>query len=171
MDYKIVIVIFLALAFLGFQFYMKKQKFVNGTKAPDFTAKFTTGESFKLSDQKGKYVLIDFWGTWCPSCKAELPVLKKVAEDFKNSKFDNASELMVVGIALEKNPSGFNDFIDKNDLHWMEHIVDYMGEGSISNEYGIKSVPTKYLINPKGQVMAYGSLSVIRKILGKHEVK
>ncbi len=168
MDYKIVIVLVLALAFLGYQYFLQKPKFVNGTLAPDFSGKLLSGETFKLSNQKGKYVLIDFWGTWCPSCKAELPILKKVAEDFKDKKFDNASELVVIGVALEKNPSGFSSFIDNNDLYWMEHIVDFIGEGSISATYGVKSVPTKYLINPQGQIMSYGSLASIRKILSEH---
>ncbi len=150
---------------------MQKPKFVNGENAPDFSSELLSGDNFKLSDQKGKYVLIDFWGTWCPSCKAEMPILKKVAEDFQNVKFDNASELVVLGIALEKKPDGFKDFVEKNDLHWMKHIIDFIGEGSISSSFGVKSVPTKYLINPKGQIMSYGSLSTVRKLLEEHRIK
>lgn len=106
-------------------------------------------QSLSLDDYKGKYLLIDFWGTWCAPCKEILPEIKKMATDYQNKDFK------VLSIANDNNVSIVKKFILSEGMTWDHHFVPFenAGNNSIINEYKIQSYPTTILIDPKGKIL------------------
>ncbi len=122
-----------------------------GNKAGDFVWQNGT-KSVKFSEfTKGKYVLLNFWGTWCPPCRKELPDLIAISKEMKNKK------LIVIGVAMENSRSAEEAQKTVNDF-WLSKGLSYpviVGNGDIANAYGgINAVPTTFLINKKGEIVA-----------------
>ncbi|NBP67316.1 MAG: TlpA family protein disulfide reductase [Cytophagia bacterium] len=114
-----------------------------GSTFPSFIGKTLAGETFNLSDYKGKYVLLDFWGSWCAPCIAELPQLKKVQSEFKD-------RLVVVGMICNDSKQKVNKAIDKYKINWIQLFDE---KNKFPATYGVKSFPTKVLIDKNGVVV------------------
>jgi len=112
------------------------------TEAPAFKAKTLNGKAFALKDLRGRVVLLDFWATWCPPCRAETPQLDKLWQQYKDKG------LIVIGIALESGGApGIRKFTQENKLTYWQVSDD---EGSIAEKYKIRPIPTTYIIDTKG---------------------
>ena len=112
--------------------------------APDFVVQTVDGDSLRLSDFRGKFVMLDFWGTWCAPCLNELPHLKKLSQSF-------SEELKVIGLAHD-DPRSLEDFLKEQ-----EHKIPYpngISDPKIEKAYGIVSWPTTFLIAPNGKIIA-----------------
>lgn len=116
-----------------------------GEKAPAFTLKDLSGADRQLSDFKGKYVLVDFWGTWCAPCIEALPKIKKTYAKLDKSKFE------VVGICVDCD--GLKNFVKENELSW----VQLEGDDDVADAYLVKGFPTMFLIDPDGKVVGNDS--------------
>ncbi|NWG39164.1 MAG: TlpA family protein disulfide reductase [Hydrogenophilaceae bacterium] len=118
----------------------------NAARAADFTLTDSTGKIHKLSQYKGKWVLVNFWATWCPPCLAEIPDLNDLHEDKK-------SNVAVFGIALQyANPKQVIDFAE--GLMVSYPIV--LGNPKIASQIGpVDGLPTTYLYNPHGKLVAH----------------
>ncbi|MBT9614181.1 MAG: TlpA family protein disulfide reductase [Burkholderiales bacterium] len=118
---------------------------VSAATAEGFNFKDTKGKVHRLEDYKGKWVLVNFWATWCPPCLEEMPALQKLHETRK--------DLVVIGIAMEyQNAEYVKQFAD--DLLVTFPIV--LGDRKIAAQIGkVPGLPTTYLYNPAGQVAAY----------------
>ncbi len=173
--YGILIILGLVgLYYAGRYFYMKP-KFDNGNAAPQFTTtKTLSGDKIALADFKGQYVLLDFWGTWCGPCRAEMPHLRDLNEKYSGKTFKNAADFQIVSIALEKEgtESRWQKAISTLKLNWQNHIFDgvsnfrFLDAKIASDIYGVKEVPTKYFINPGGFVIGVNMpMADIEKIL------
>lgn len=122
-----------------------------GTDAPDFSGKTLRGNSLDLSKYKGKYVLLDFWGTWCGPCLEEIPNLKKAYTKFSGVNFE------IVGISVDRDPQHVLKFIQERNMEWPQIFEEYRSEEQpISNLYGVIGYPTQYLISPDGKIVAHG---------------
>lgn len=121
-----------------------------GTEAPLFTAETFSGDELSLSDLKGKYVMIDFWGTWCGPCIEALPIIKEAHATYGGENFE------IVGIANELNLERFGDFVERENLQWPQIPEIYEKESEIQELYSVNSYPTYYLINPDGEIVEYG---------------
>lgn len=110
--------------------------------APDFVVQTVAGDSLRLSDFRGKFVMLDFWGTWCAPCLNELPHLKKLSQSFSD-------ELKVIGLAHD-DPRTLADFVNENDIPYPNGIA----VPKIEKAYGIVSWPTTFLIAPNGRIIA-----------------
>ncbi len=93
---------------------------------------------------KGKYVLLDFWASWCGPCRAELPYVKRLVE--KHGSNENFS---LIGISLDRGEAPMKEFISKNEMNWM-NVYDGSG-GQIASQYGVVSIPFTVLIDPEGK--------------------
>lgn len=115
------------------------------TQAADFRVTDTQGKSHTLSGYKGKWVLVNYWATWCPPCLEEIPDLIALHENKKNN-------LVVLGVALDyRNAKQVTDFAD--GLLVTYPIV--LGNPKITNQIGpVQGLPTTYLFNPEGKLVA-----------------
>ena len=115
-------------------------------RAAEFSMTDTAGKSHKLSQYKGKWVLVNFWATWCPPCLEEIPDLIELHENKKNN-------LVVLGVALDyRNGEQVKDFADSM-------LVSYpiiLGDRKMAAQVGpVDGLPTTYLYNPQGKLVAH----------------
>ena len=130
-----------------------------GDNAPNFEATLVDGTEFQLSDLRGQYVLLDFWGSWCGPCRRENPNLVQFYKDHKD-------EVTIVSIALEKNNDYWKHAIMKDGLEWKYHIVErFVFTSGIAKKFGVSAIPTKILISPEGIILEAESFEEIAEII------
>ncbi|HAD12852.1 MAG TPA: TlpA family protein disulfide reductase [Saprospirales bacterium] len=137
------------LAIVAYVFYQYRQpRFASGEVAPDFEVGLLNGERAKLSDLRGKYVLLQFWGSWCGPCRKENPELVIIYQEFHEKGFE------IFSVGIEQNPNSWKSAINRDGLVWKYHTME-SGEfnGGLALQYNIKSIPATFLINPEGQIM------------------
>ncbi len=125
------------------------KKTMVGAVAPDFTQNDTEGNPVKLSSFRGKYVLVDFWASWCGPCRAENPNVVNAFNQYKDKGFT------VLGVSLddEKGKQKWLDAIKKDGLTWT-HVSDLKyWNNEVSKSYGISSIPQNVLIDPNGVIV------------------
>lgn len=124
--------------------------------AIDFTLKDQYGNTHTLSDYKGKTVFLNFWATWCPPCRAEMPDIQKIYESYKEEGDDS---LVILGVAepnqgKEKTKQGVINFLEENGYTYPV-LMDTTGEQFMN--YGVYTLPTTYMIDKDGNVFGYVS--------------
>lgn len=120
-----------------------------GDQAPDFTAKDLDGRPLKLSDYRGKYVLLDFWATWCGPCVGETPNIKATYDAFgKDHRF------VMISLSLDSDPAAPRKFSRDHDLAWTQGFLGDWSNDKITPTYGVYGIPAIFLIGPDGRVVA-----------------
>ncbi|WP_259067921.1 redoxin domain-containing protein [Mucilaginibacter sp. X4EP1] len=119
-----------------------------GAIAPDFTMPDTSGNAISLHDYRGKYVLLDFWASWCAPCRADNPNVLKVYNSYKDKNFT------VLSISLDNVKSSWLNAIHQDHLPWTQ-ICDLKGYDpvGITQLYAIHGVPQNFLIDPDGKIV------------------
>lgn len=121
-----------------------------GNVAPDFTQPDVGGNPVSLSDYRGRYVLVDFWASWCAPCRAENPNLVKAYEAYK----DKGLEVLGVSLDSKSGRDAWLKAIEKDGLPWV-HVSDLKGwSNAVAIQYGVRGVPQNYLIDPDGKIVA-----------------
>jgi len=121
-----------------------------GAIAPDFTQNDSNNQPVNLSSFRGKYVLIDFWASWCRPCRAENPNLVKAYAQFKDKNFS----ILGVSVDAEKDREKWLAAIEKDGLTWTQVIAPNSEKGNAGKLYSIKSIPSNFLIDPQGKIIA-----------------
>lgn len=119
-----------------------------GKTAPEFTLPDTAGVEVSLSDFRGKYVLLDFWASWCPPCRRENPNVVKAYQEYKDKNFT------IIGISLDNNKAKWLKAIQDDHLTWT-HVSDLKyWDSEIPALYGVRGIPANVLLDPDGVIIA-----------------
>src|SRR5699024_5620664 len=119
-----------------------------GQKAPGITQFDSDGLPYSLSDLKGKYVLLDFWASWCSDCKVARTGIVEIEHDFHGHNF------VFLGISVDKERAPWMKEIEGGNLDW-KHISDFQScNSSASQIYAVKAVPQNILVDPEGKIRA-----------------
>jgi peroxiredoxin len=119
-----------------------------GRIAPDFQVPDTEGKMVTLKDYRSKYVLVDFWASWCAPCRAENPHLLKAHRRFKEKNFD------ILGVSLDNDAAKWRAAITKDALPWKQ-VCDLKADASeVAKAYGVRGIPVNFLIDPEGRIVA-----------------
>ncbi len=115
-----------------------------GKKAPDFTLTDITGRSLSLSSLKGKTVLVNFWATWCPPCRNEMPSLNRLFKAYKDQG------LIVLAVSTDRSPSTVKDFLSRYPADFQVFMDADM---QTSRRYRVFSMPTGFLLDKNGVII------------------
>ena len=118
-----------------------------GDQVPDFAFADFSGAQHHLSDFAGKYVLLDFWATWCQPCLKETPDLKRAHEQF------SSRGLVIVGMNSDKKQEAAQRFVRENDIPWVQSSADSTGQ-IIHHVLKVKWYPTLILLGPDRKILA-----------------
>lgn len=120
----------------------------SGNAAPDIVMRSPSGELLKLSDLRGKVVLIDFWASWCGPCRRENPTVVRAYEKYKAKGFE------VFSVSLDSDKARWTNAIAQDGLVWPNHVSDLAGwRNAAAGAYGVTSIPATFLLDRDGKVV------------------
>jgi len=124
-----------------------KNKWIQGTPAPDFTTKDLKGQTVKLSDFKGKYVLLDFWASWCRPCRNKAKELKKILPELEKRG------IRICGLSMDEKREQWTKATEEDQIVWTNtgEVVPFK-DNPIAASYKVQQLPTLFLIDPEGKV-------------------
>jgi peroxiredoxin len=122
---------------------------VEGAKFPDFDVKDTAGKPLSVANYKGKVVLLDFWATWCPPCRAELPNVIKTYEAYHKQGFE------IIGISLDKDEQKLASFTKEKNMVWPQYFDGLYWQNKLAVKYGIQSIPATFLLDGQGTIIGH----------------
>ncbi len=118
-----------------------------GSVFPDFNVKDLDGKPLSVSGEKGKVVMLDFWATWCPPCRAELPNVIATYEKHHAQGFE------IIGISLDQDRDKLTSFIKEKGMAWPQYFDGQGWQNKLAMRYGVQSIPMTYLLDKDGKII------------------
>ncbi len=136
-----------------------------GTAAPSFTLKGPDGRNVSLEDFRGKYVVLDFWASWCPDCRKDVPRLKELFNEYSSDK------IAFLGVSFDTEKDKWTDFVKENGMGW-NHVspLHKWKETQVSKDYKVDWIPSMYLIDPDGNIV-FGTVMIEKMGKALSEIK
>ena len=127
-------------------------RFTSGDPAPDFTVRTLDGQTLSLKDIKGQIVMVNFWATWCPPCRSEMPDMERLYQERKDDG------VQILAVNLQEAPEPVSRFVEQYNLTF-PIVMDTSGE--MSQLFGVQSLPTSFFIDKEGKISGFhvGSLN------------
>ncbi len=116
-----------------------------GDLAPDFTLTDLEGNLLRLNDLRGKVVFINFWATWCPACRAEMPEIEAIHQEYKDKG------VVVIGLDILEPEDEVRQFVEQGGYSWT-FVIDTTGE--VTASYNVTAIPTSFFIDREGIIRA-----------------
>lgn len=116
-----------------------------GESAPDFTLVDLDGNQVSLSDFRGKTVFINFWATWCPPCRAEMPEIEAIYQEYKDKG------VIVIGVDILESEDVVRRFVEQGGYSWT-FVLDISGE--VAANYEVAAIPTSFFVDREGIIQA-----------------
>lgn len=134
-----------------------------GDVAPELALPDSMGQVHRLSSLRGQWVLVNFWASWCPDCRRELPTVQQLTQNYP--------QLRVYAVSLDRERKAWTRAIHRYQMKWI-NVSEVKGWNRKASLYGIQWIPTSFLINPEGRVVSIASnetelLQIIQQHLGK----
>ena len=118
-----------------------------GTTAPDFILPMPNGYRVQLAEFKGKYVLLDFWASWCPDCRKDIPAVKAMYEKY-------GKNVIFIGVSFDTDRDRWAKCVADNGMTWRQvSELKRMREAKIAQTYGVQWIPSMTLVGPDGKVV------------------
>lgn len=118
-----------------------------GTTAPDFILPMPNGYRVQLAEFKGKYVLLDFWASWCPDCRKDIPAVKAMYEKY-------GKNVVFIGVSFDTDRDRWAKCVADNGMTWRQvSELKRMREAKIAQTYGVQWIPSMTLVDPDGKVV------------------
>ncbi len=137
---------------------------VAGRTAPEFTAKDLSGTTHTLAETRGHVTLLQFWASWCPHCRSDLPYVKELVERYKNKG------LQVLTVSVDREPDKLQGFIQEQQVAYP--VISATAHPDVSEQYEVQGIPTYFLIDAKGTITNTWSGSLTEgKAEGKTELE
>ena len=124
------------------------KEFKVGVEAPEFSIKGMDGEDIELKNFAGKYILLDFWASWCGPCRNEMPNVVKLYKECKGKNFE------IIGISLDQKPEPWKKAVKDLKMTWPQACDFQVWYGPVARKYNLSAVPYTVLINPEGRIEA-----------------
>ena len=129
---------------------VKAVKHLNlGDTAPDFSVKTLDGQPLKLSHFRGKYVLLDFWATWCGPCVGETPHMKDAYDAYGSDP-----RFVMISLSLDQTTALPKKFAQSHDIQWLQGFLGDWSKDSVTKDYCVRGIPSIFLIGPDGKIIA-----------------
>ena len=139
-----------------------------GQKAPAFTIADTLGTNISLSDYEGKYLVIDFWASWCGDCRREIPELKKVFAEFNEEIIGPEQvEVNFLSVSFDHDAEAWKKLLRKEQFGWPQvSNLQPWKQNPVAKAYDLKWIPTFYVVNPMGEIAGSAiTAEALREIL------
>lgn len=132
-----------------------KSTLKEGDAAPAFTLPDTLGVNHSLSDYEGKYLVIDFWASWCGDCRREIPELKKVFAEFNEEIIGPEQvEVNFISISFDKDAEAWKSLLRKEQFAWPQvSNLQPWKENAVAKAYDLHWIPTFFVVNPMGKIV------------------
>lgn len=140
-----------SILFFCFGFITAQQLKLND-EAPEIRLKTFQGNDFKLSSQRGKIILLDFWATWCAPCVEEQPFLKEIYTE--NGEAIKARKFEIVGVSLDKSKENWKKIMDREGIVWPQISDLQFWKSPVAKAYGIQELPYNLVLDKSGKIIA-----------------
>lgn len=126
-----------------------------GKKAPEIVLSSPEKKEIKLSDLRGKLVLIQFWASWGKPCRAENKIFNNIYKSYKDTQFKDGKGFTIYSISLDIDSEKWKKAINQDHILWTNHVSELKGANSdISKKYNVKAIPANFLIDGDGNILA-----------------